>query len=227
MNTIISYFCHIFLRPMVKKLFIKEVKGWQNIPKRNFILAANHQSHLDHIATGFLCAPRRYHYLGQTDRYRGFDRFLLHILYFIAGVIRVNRKEEESRKKAAELAIGTLKKGATLVIYPEGTRSRTGEIQEGKLGIAKIFLKAGVPILPVGIKGTFELMPPGKGFPEIKRIVKINIGKPLFFEKEKKTLETGEIQEGTEAYQEILKKITDKVMEEISFLAKEVKTNSA
>lgn len=223
MNIVVSYFCHIFLRPIVKKLLIKEVKGWQNMPKRNFILAANHQSHLDHIATGFLCAPKRYHYLGQTDRYRGFDRFLLHILYFIAGVIRVNRKKEESRKKAAELAIGALKKGATLVIYPEGTRSRTGEIQEGKLGITKIFLKTGVPILPVGIKGTFELMPPGKGFPEIKRIVKINIGKPLFFEKElitaKKIKE--EAKEEAIEYQKILKKITDKVMGEISLLVKE------
>ncbi len=219
MNRILSWFCKIFLKLPVDLFLIKEVRGKNNIPKRNFILAANHQSHLDQVITGYICVPRRYHYLGQTDRYRGFGKLLLYILYFIAGVIQVNREKAESRKRAAGLAIEALKKGATLIIYPEGTRTRTGEIQEGKLGVAKIFLRTGVPILPVGIKGTFELMPPGKTFPELKRIIKINIGKPLFFENEKKALETGKIQEGAEAYQEILKKITDKVMEEITSLA--------
>ncbi|MBZ9569508.1 1-acyl-sn-glycerol-3-phosphate acyltransferase [Patescibacteria group bacterium] len=219
MNRILSWFCKIFLKLPVDLFLIKEVRGKDNIPKRNFILAANHQSHLDQIVTGYVCVPRRFIYIGQTDRYAGFDRLLLNVLYFIAGVIRVNRKISESRKKAKEEAIEHLKKGDCLVIYPEGTRTRTGEIKEGKCGTAKIFLKTGVQILPVGIKGTFELMPPGKSLPKIKREVKINIGKPLFFEKEKKALETGEIQEGTEAYQEILKKITDKVMEEITSLA--------
>ncbi|MBZ9578510.1 1-acyl-sn-glycerol-3-phosphate acyltransferase [Patescibacteria group bacterium] len=223
MNLFVSYFCKIFLQPIVGKLFIKEVKDRQNIPKRNFILAANHQSHLDQIATGFLCVPRRYHYLGQTDSYTGFTKLFLYILYFIAGVIHVNRKKEESRKRAAEQAIEALKKGASLVIYPEGTRTRTGEIQSGRLGVAKIFLKTGVPILPVGIEGTFELMPPGKSFPEIKRIVKINIGKPLFFKKE--FFEAKKIKENSIEYQKILKKITNKIMDEISFLANKNKLN--
>ena len=219
MNRILSYFCQIFLKPIVQRLFIKEVKGWENIPKGGFILATNHQSHLDQIVTGYVCVPRRYHYIGQVDRYRGFDRVLLHILYFIAGVIRVNRKKAKSRKEATEKAIEALKRGASLVIYPEGTRTRTGEIQEGKLGVAKIFLKAGVPILPVGIVGTFELMPPGKGFPKIKREIEINIGKPLFFERE--LISAKKIKENSQEYEEILKNITNRVMGEITRLVKD------
>jgi len=216
MNKFVSWFCHIFLKPIVKILFIKEVKGWENIPKRNFILAPNHSSHLDQLATGYVCVPRKFHYIGQIDRYRGTDRILLNILYFVAGVIKVHRKNEESKKEAVEKSIEVLKNGASLIIYPEGTRTRNGKIGEGKLGITKIFLKSGVPILPVGIKGTFELMPPGTSFPKIKREVVINIGKPLFFEEELNRAQ--KISEDSIEYQEILEKITKRVMEEIATL---------
>jgi len=219
MNRILSYFCKIFLQPIVKRLFIKEVKGWENVPKRNFILAANHQSHLDQIIAGYVCVPKRFTYLGQTDSYTGLTKLFLYILYFIAGVIHVNRRKAKSRKKATKEAVEALEGGTSLIIYPEGTRTRTGKIQKGKFGVAKIFLKTGVPILPVGIEGAFELMPPGKTFPKVKQIVKINIGKPLFFEKELEGVK--KIKETSPEYEEILKKITNKVMEEITRLAKD------
>jgi 1-acyl-sn-glycerol-3-phosphate acyltransferase len=172
------------------------------------------------LAAGYICVPRKFHYIGQIDRYSGTDRILLNILYFFAGVIRVHRKNEESKKEAVEKSIEVLKKGASLVIYPEGTRTRNGKMGEGKPGIAKIFLKTGVPILPVGIKGTFELMPPGTGFPKIKRIVKINIGKPLFFEEEFERAQN--LPEDSIEYQEILEKITKKVMDEIKKLVETI-----
>jgi len=181
MNRVLSWFCKIFFKPIVDTFLIEEVKGLENVPKTNFILAANHQSHLDQIATGYICVPRKFTYIGQVDRYSGFSALLRNFLYFIAGVIPVNRNDPDSRKKAAEEAVKRLKSGDILIIYPEGTRSRTGQIQTARPGIAKLYLKTGVPILPVGIKGTFELMPPGQGLPKIKKIVKINIGKPLFF----------------------------------------------
>lgn len=219
MNRILSYFCKIFLQPIVQRLFIRKVKGWENIPKENFILAANHQSHLDQIIAGYVCVPKRFTYLGQTDSYTGFAKLFLYILYFIAGVIHVNRRKAKSRKKATKEAVEALKGGASLIIYPEGTRTRTGRIQKGKFGVAKIFLKTGTPILPVGISGTFELMPPGRTFPKVKQIVKINIGKPPFFEKE---LEKAKgIKETSPEYKEIIKKITNKVMEEIIRLVKD------
>ena len=216
MNKFVSWFCYIFLKPIVKILFIKEVKGWENIPRRNFILAPNHSSHLDQLVTGYVCVPRKFHYIGQIDRYSGTDRILLQILYTVAGVIRVHRKNEESKKEAVEKSIEVLKKGASLIIYPEGTRTRNGKMGEGKPGIAKIFLKTGAPILPVGIKGTFELMPVGTGFPKIKRGVKINIGNPLFFEEELKKAKN--LAEDSTEYQEILGKIAQKVMEEVEKL---------
>ncbi len=111
--------------------------------------------------------------------------------------------------------LNKIQKGDILVIYPEGTRSVDGKIQEGKFGAAKIFLKTGVPILPTGIKGSFELFPP-KGKMKIKKIIKVNIGKPLFFERELKEAEN--LKENSKEYYHLLQKITDKIMEEINNL---------
>jgi 1-acyl-sn-glycerol-3-phosphate acyltransferase len=220
MNRAVSWFCKIFLAPVVKKLLIKEVKGWKNIPKENFILATNHQSHLDEIAAGYVCVPRRFSFIGQTDQYSGFTKLLLYILYFICGVIHLNRKSEESKRKAVEEAIRALKQKDILIIYPEGTRTRTGKIGKGKWGIARIFLETKVPILPVAIKGTFELLPPG-GKLKIKRIVKINIGKPLYFKKELEKIKTIQNIDSKEK-EKILIEITNNVMGEIASLKSEL-----
>lgn len=218
MNRALSWFCKIFLGPIVRKLLIKKVEGLENIPERNFILAANHQSHLDEIATAYLCIPRRFHFIGQTDSFKGFGRIFIHIFYFLLGVIPLDRKSEESRKKVIKEAIKALKKGDILIIYPEGTRTRTGKIGEGKLGVARIFLKTGAPILPVALKGTFELMPPGKK-PKIKKMIEINIGKPLYFKEELERIK--KIDWNPREEKEMLSKITNRVMIDIAFLKSE------
>lgn len=212
MNLLFSWFCKIFLKPLVHWLFIKEVKGWENIPKRNFILVSNHQSYLDVIINSYLCVPRRFHFIGQIEGFKIPLKWFISSIYFLSGVIPLNRRDERSREKVVKEAISVLKKGDILIIYPEGRRSENGEIQEGKLGTAKIFLKTGIPIVPAGIKGTFELWPP-HGKLKIKRIVKINIGKPLFFREE--FILAQNLNENSKEYQGVLQKITDKIIEEI------------
>lgn len=218
MNRILSWFCKIFLKPIVDRFLVKEVRGLENAPKANFILAANHQSHLDIIMCGYVCVPRRFTYIGQIDRYSGVQKLLRNFLYFLSGVIPVDRTDEDSRKGAIRKAIRALKKGDILVIYPEGTRSRTGEIQKGKFGAAKIYLKTGIPILPVGIKGTFELMPAGRSFPFLKRIIEINVGRPLHFKEEFEKAQNLDC--ASEEYKNICQKITARVIEEITNLIK-------
>lgn len=218
MNRVVSWFCKIFLKPPVDRFLIKEVKGKENIPKGNFILAANHQSHLDQLATAYLCVPRRFHMIGQIDRYGGLTKLFLYLIYFFGGVIPLNRKGEASKKRVIKEAVKSLKQGDILIIYPEGTRTRTGKMGKGKFGVAKIFLKTGIPILPVGIKGTFELLPPG-GKLKVKRIVKINIGKPLYFKEEFEKAEG--LDKDSKEYQLLLVEITQKMMERIAFLKSE------
>ncbi|XOB41316.1 MAG: lysophospholipid acyltransferase family protein [Candidatus Nealsonbacteria bacterium] len=222
MNRLVSWFCKIFIAPIVKLLFIKRVKGWENIPKTNFILASNHESHLDWIIDGYICVPRRFHFIGQTDQYGGLIKLSLYVMYFLAGVIRLNRKSKESKKKMFEEAIKSLKMGDCLIIYPEGTRTRTGRIGKGRYGVARMVLESGKPILPMAIKGTFELLPP-KSRPKankIKRIVEINIGKPLYFNNEYEKAKS--LDNDSEQYKLLLSEITSKMMDKIIFLRSEL-----
>lgn len=222
MNRLVSWFCKIFIAPIVKFLFIKRIKGWENIPKTNFILASNHESHLDWIIDGYICVPRRFHFIGQTDQYGGLIKLFLYIMYFLAGVIRLNRKSKESKKKMYKEAIKSLKMGDCLIIYPEGTRSRTGRIGKGKHGVARMVLESGKPILPMAIKGTFELLPPKSRSKtdKIKRIVEINIGKPLYFNDEYEKAKG--LDNDSESYRLLLSEITDKMMDKIISLRLEL-----
>jgi len=224
MNKILSWFCYIFLKPIVDLIFIEEVKGLENRPNKNFILAANHQSHLDQIFTAYVAVPRSFHMIGQIDRYneRFLTKFLRDFFYFIGGVIPVDRTSPESRKKALEDAIKVLKRGDILIIYPEGTRTRVGEGKMGKpkSGVGKLHLLTSVPILPVAIKGTFELMPPGKVFPKIKKKIKINVGKPMIFKEEIEKAKNLDC--SSEEFQKMTKEISQKVMEEIKRLYQQI-----
>ena len=215
MNKIISWFSKVFLSPILQLLFVKEIKGKENLPKRNFILASNHESHLDQVANGIVCVPRKFNFIGQVDAYAGLSRVVRDILYFFGGVIRLDRKSAESRKQTVEKAIKQLKSGYSLIIYPEGTRTRTGEMAKGKWGIVKLLFATEVPILPVALSGTFELLPP-KGKLKFERKIKINIGKPLYFSEEIK--KSRNLDKHSEEYKQIMCDITDKIMQKIKEL---------
>ena len=219
MNKPLSWFCKIFLSPILQLLLIKELKGKENIPKRNFILASNHASHLDQVANGIVCVPRKFSFIGQVDAYTGLEKLVRDVLYFLGGVIRLNRKSIESKEKTIKRAIRDLKENYSLIIYPEGTRTRTGEIGEGKWGIVKLLFATEVPILPVALSGTFELFPPG-GKLKIERKIKINIGKPLYFTEEIE--KSKKLDKESKEYKQLMHNVTEKIMQKI----KELKTTT-
>lgn len=216
MNRTISYFCKIFLAPIATVLFIKGVQGKNNFPKHNFILASNHQSYLDIVISCYVCVPRRFVFIGQIDKGRGILGAMRDGLYYIGGVIRLNRFCEVSKKQAIDSAKDHLLSGYSLIIYPEGKRSLDGKIQKGKWGTAKLFLQTGVPIVPARIDGSYELFPP-KGKMKVKRNITMVIGKPLelecYFEKAKN------LDVDSEEYKNICIEVTDKLMEAIGSLS--------
>jgi len=91
-----------------------------------------------------------------------------------------------------------------------------GKMQKPKSGVGKLHLLTSLPILPVAIKGTFELLPPGKVFPKLKRIIKINVGEPMVFEKEIEKVKNLNCQ--SPEFKEISQKIANEVMEKIKEL---------
>ena len=103
-----------------------------------------------------------------------------------------------------------MKRGNIIIIHPEGTRSNDGKLQKAKTGVARLALAAKVPILPVGLIGTFEILPKWKKIPRLSK-AKINIGKLIYFN----------AYYGKENDKKTIRFVTTKVMKEIAKLTKE------
>jgi 1-acyl-sn-glycerol-3-phosphate acyltransferase len=73
-----------------------------------------------------------------------------------------------------------LGRGEAFGIYPEGTRSRDGRLYRGRTGVAHLALTAGVPVVPVGLKGTEKIQPVGSTFPKLAKVT-VKFGQPLDF----------------------------------------------
>jgi len=214
-----SFFCKIIFGPLLLLFLIKKISGKKHLKQKgNFILAPNHQSYLDILVSGYACLPKNFTFIGQVDKGKGLIGFLRNAIYSAAEIIPLDRNKKESKELAVISAIDRLKKGYSLVIYPEGRRTMDGKVQKGKTGIARIFLETGVPIIPMGINGAFEIYPP-KGKLKIKRNIEMRIGEPLYFKEEFEKAKS--IDKDSEEYKNICIKITDKVMEEISKLVYE------
>ena len=126
-----------------------KVRGAHNIPSDGpVILAANHRSMLD-IPLVVVACPRPVYFMAKATLFRGwFLAWLFHEL----GAFRVSRGGPDLR--ALDTALAVLDTGNVLGIYPEGTRSRTGEMLPFLKGAAWLALRTGAPLVPCGIVGT-------------------------------------------------------------------------
>ncbi len=221
MNFFMSWFAKIFLAPIIEILFLEKIEGKENLPDKNtnFILASNHQSHLDLLVNGYICVPRKFRYVGQVDQYTGMEALWRDFVYFISGTIPMDRRLKDSKKEALQKAAQYLIKGESILVFPEGTRTRTGEMAPAKIGSLRLSVDTNKPIVPVGITGVFDLLPPG-GKLKIKKQVKAKIGKPMYFKEEKEILKTMDPE--SPEYREILEKMAQKLMAQIKELKEEI-----
>ena len=84
-----------------------------------------------------------------------------------------------SDMEAYRAARAVLERGDVLCIFPEGTRSRTGELGEARPGVAMLAIRLGVPILPVGISGSERFLPPGGRLPRLGTHIRLRVGRPF------------------------------------------------
>ena len=145
------------------------------------------------------------HFLAKKEH---FDRPLKAAWHTYGGAIPVDR--QAGGKKALKFAIKALKQGKIIAMHPEGTRTLTGKLQKAKTGVARLALIAKVPVIPVGLIGTFDILPKGKYIPKLKRAT-MNIGKPMYFDK----YYNKKITKG------LIRKVTNDIMAEIARLCKQ------
>ena len=193
----------VLFKPL--KLFLKKIEGMENIPKKSpFIVTSNYESYLDPwliASVIILLKNKKIHFLAKRGRFWNFGGFI--ILKRWAGAIIVEGREE----KAFQDLLSLLKKEEIVGIFIEGQRTLNGELQKGKTGVVRVGLKARVPILPIGIMGTFNIAPRNKLIPRLKR-AELHIGKPIYLNKYYKQ----------KINENLLRRLTDDIMEVISDL---------
>ena len=126
-----------------------EINGIEKLPEGNVIIAANHLGRLDTAA--LLCIlDREDIIMPVAEKYK--DHPLYGAIGRAANAIWLNRFDADY--SAFRQILERMKQGGLLVIAPEGTRSKTEALQEGKMGVAFLASKSGYPVLPVAVTGT-------------------------------------------------------------------------
>ena len=189
----------ILCRVLATVLFRYRVVGGQHLPRSGgVLLAANHASYTDIPLLG--CGvPRRLYYLGRSNL---FPNSVLNWALRALGWIPLRSGRVDRR--AFQFAVELLNSGKSVVIFPEGTRTPDGQLQQGKPGIGVIVANSHCPVLPVYIAGTFDVLPMGAKWIRC-RPVRVVFGEPLEF--------TEELQryKGKELYQHINQKVMTRI----------------
>jgi 1-acyl-sn-glycerol-3-phosphate acyltransferase len=184
----------LILKPVIRRLATVTVLGEENLTGVSgaYVVVSNHSSHLDAplIITALPRPLARYVAAGAAADYF-FDvwwRKGLTALFFNAFPV-----ERTGRQGRRGLATSLLDDGVPLLLFPGGTRSRTGEMGSFKPGAAALCISRDVPCLPVAIVGASAAMPYGRNWPERGRLpVHVTFGEPMRAEEGEKVAQFSE-----------------------------------
>ncbi len=173
----ILYVVKLLLTLIMKMYGRLSIKGLENLPREGpFIIAPNHLSLADMpavtAAINWQTASRVFS-LGATEYFHG------PIMSFISKLFHVIPVDMDTKLHSAlQLSAHVLRKGKILCVFPEGSRSRDGSIKDFKKGVAIIAKELNIPIVPVAISGTYEMLPSGRLFP-LPGKVRVSFGRPI------------------------------------------------
>lgn len=153
------------------------VVGLENVPGTGpALLAANHVSLLDPPAVG-ATVRRPLDFLAKAELFR------VPLLGGLVGRLNAHPVDREGADAGAlRLALALLRKGRALLVFPEGTRGREGSLAPGRPGVGMLAALAGVPVVPVYVRGTGRVLPRGAVVPRPVRVT-VAYGPPIRFEK--------------------------------------------
>jgi len=164
------------IKPLLNRFWNVTIEGAHNIPVDGpAILCPNHISFFDSVFT-MVYANRQISFVGKAEY---MDSWKTKHLFPALGMIPIDRAGGSKSEGALIAAEHVLRRGELFGIYPEGTRSRDGMLYKGHTGAARLALKVGCPIIPVGIIGTREIQPPDTLFPKIGLECTVKFGTPI------------------------------------------------
>ncbi|MFC7814240.1 lysophospholipid acyltransferase family protein [Streptomyces sp. NPDC057367] len=201
---------YVLLGPLLRVVFRPRIEGLDHVPASGAaIVAGNHLSFSDHFLMPAVLR-RRITFLAKAEYFTGpgLKGRLTAFFFRSAGQIPVDRSGKEAGQAAIREGLDVLGKDELLGIYPEGTRSHDGRLYKGKVGVAVMALRAGVPVVPCAMIGTFEAQPPGRRIPRLRPVV-IRFGEPLDFSR----------YAGMEGEKAVLRAVTDEILYAIMSLS--------
>lgn len=197
-------FFHALGRVLFKILFRFKVSGRENIPREGAVLiAANHMSFLDPISIG-IASPRPIHFMARKSLFQG--------SFFPWLITRLNAfplKREGVDPSSLKKALRILKEGKALLIFPEGTRSKDGNIGKVKGGAGMLALKSGAVVVPTLITGTDKALPVDARWIKMRR-VRVFFDRPMDLSKYKGRSK------------EVYQKVSEEIMERIRNMKEKV-----
>ena len=198
------------LSPALRAVYRPEVDGFDNIPRTGgVIIAGNHVSFADEIFTP-LAARRQVFYFAKAEYFTtpGFKGRAMAAFFTGLGQVPVERSDTRSAAAVIDIGVEVLADGRALGIYPEGTRSPDGRLYKFRTGVARLALRSGAPVVPVGLVGTREVQPPGTHRWH-RAPVAVRFGAPLHF---------GDRAED-ERSSKVLREVTETVRESVQALS--------
>ncbi len=161
----------------IHRLWDVEIEGSDHVPLTGpALICANHLSFCDSL---FLPAslPRRIWAVGKGEY---MDDWKTKTVFPALGMIPIDRGGGDAAKAALDTAAKVLDQDHLFMIYPEGTRSRSGNLHKGRTGAARLAIRCGAPIVPVGIQGTVAIQPPDTVMMKPFKTCTIRFGAPMW-----------------------------------------------
>lgn len=167
----------LILFGILKPLFRLKVKGLENLPCRYpFMICPNHLSFLDAFV---VVGPMPARIIFRLFSLGYADYFQTGILSFLGRLIKIIPVDSERHlRRALRLAAEGLRKDLVLCVFPEGERSIDGSLKRFRKGPAILAVETGIPVVPVGITGTFEVWSRGSGKIRLHPVT-VRFGKPI------------------------------------------------
>ena len=163
----------LVLKPFLLLFFRMRRTGREHVPTEGpVILASNHRSFLDPFVIG-ACVKQPIYFVAKREL---FDRRIAGWILNCLGAFPVKRGESDEESMATALAL--LDRGETVMIFPEGTRQRSGPLRQPKRGVGRLALQSGAPVVPIAVKGT-ERARRGYVFRPVR--VDLRFGPPLTY----------------------------------------------
>lgn len=176
-----SWFTHNLIKNAAK-IFLRfyfrlKGEGIENIPDGPFILAPNHQSFIDGL---FVAVFLKNKLMKKTYFYAKEKHIKQGWLKFIANKNNVIVMDLSDLKSSLQKLASVLKKEKNIIIFPEGTRTRDGEIGSFKKTFAILARELNIPVVPVAIDGAFNAMPRGTKIPRPMKKISVKFLEPVY-----------------------------------------------